>query len=99
VRNRFVPALWVPRPLWLTSIRHWPWPWRGTRGCRIFVVGLFFQGEPIPAGTPVLLDVYGRNHDPELPRDRIRVVVPEHVRTPAAPSLVSASRSPVSGGS
>ncbi|WP_231953550.1 cytochrome P450 [Actinoplanes derwentensis] len=27
---------------------------------------LFFQGEPIPAGTLVLLDVYGQNHDPEL---------------------------------
>ncbi|MEV0895805.1 cytochrome P450 [Actinoplanes sp. NPDC049802] len=26
----------------------------------------FFQGEPIPAGTLVLLDVYGQNHDPEV---------------------------------
>ncbi|WP_328466091.1 cytochrome P450 [Actinoplanes sp. NBC_00393] len=26
----------------------------------------FFQGEPIPAGTLVLLDIYGQHHDPEL---------------------------------
>lgn len=145
-------------------------PFLGGRATR----DLFFQGEPIPAGTLVLLDVYGQNHDPELwtdpyrfdpdrflgqeigeftlipqgggdprtghrcpgeritiallgtlsrrlaeldhylppqrtgidlsripalPRDRIRLVVPEHRRTvPAAEPAVSASRSPVSGG-
>ncbi|WP_433793694.1 cytochrome P450 [Actinoplanes sp. CA-252034] len=144
-------------------------PFLGGRATR----DLFFQGEPIPAGTLVLLDVYGQNHDPELwtdpyrfdpdrflgreigefelipqgggdprtghrcpgekitiallgtlsrrlaeldhylppqdtgirlsripalPRDRIRLVVPEH-RMPAAVPAVSASRSPVSGGS
>jgi fatty-acid peroxygenase len=37
-------------------------PFLGGRAAR----DLFFQGEPIPAGTLVLLDVYGQNHDPEL---------------------------------
>ncbi|HWS34166.1 MAG TPA: cytochrome P450 [Actinoplanes sp.] len=37
-------------------------PFLGGRATR----DLFFQGEPIPAGTLVLLDVYGQNHDPEL---------------------------------
>jgi fatty-acid peroxygenase len=144
-------------------------PFLGARATR----DLFFQGEPIPAGTLVLLDVYGQNHDPELwadpyrfdpdrflgreigefdlipqgggdprtghrcpgekitiavlgtlsrrlaeldhylppqdtgidlaripalPRDRIRLVVPERRMSPPAPA-VSASRSPVSGGS
>jgi fatty-acid peroxygenase len=143
-------------------------PFLGGRAVR----DLFFQGEPIPAGTLVLLDVYGQNHDPEvwvdpyrfdqgrfmgreigefdlipqgggdprtghrcpgekitvavlgtlvrrlagldhylppqntgidlsripaLPRDRIRLVVPEH--RPAFSETLSASRSPVSGGS
>jgi fatty-acid peroxygenase len=143
-------------------------PFLGGRAVR----DLFFQGEPIPAGTLVLLDVYGQNHDPELwadpyrfdperflgretgefdlipqgggdprtghrcpgekitvavlgalarrlaeldhylppqrtgielsripalPRDRIRLVVPEH--RPAFSANLSASRSPVRGGS
>ncbi|GIE81485.1 fatty-acid peroxygenase [Actinoplanes philippinensis] len=145
-------------------------PFLGGRATR----DLFFQGEPIPAGTLVLLDVYGHHHDPELwidpyrfdpdrflgrepgefdlipqgggdprtghrcpgekitiallgtlsrrlaeldhylppqdtgitlsripalPRDRIRLVVPEHHRPARATPAVSASRSPVSGGS
>lgn len=37
-------------------------PFLGGRATR----DLFFQGEPIPAGTLVLLDVYGQNHDPQL---------------------------------
>ncbi|MDI6101954.1 cytochrome P450 [Actinoplanes sp. NEAU-A12] len=37
-------------------------PFLGGRAVR----DMFFQGEPIPAGTLVLLDVYGQNHDPEL---------------------------------
>jgi fatty-acid peroxygenase len=37
-------------------------PFLGGRAVR----DLFFQGEPIPAGTLVLLDVYGQNHDPEV---------------------------------
>ncbi|MEW1914611.1 cytochrome P450 [Kitasatospora sp. NPDC085895] len=30
---------------------------------------LFYQGEPIPEGTMVLLDLYGQNHDPDLWKD------------------------------
>ncbi|MEU4560308.1 cytochrome P450 [Actinoplanes sp. NPDC023936] len=37
-------------------------PFLGGRAAR----DLFFQGEPIPSGTLVLLDVYGQNHDPDL---------------------------------
>ncbi|MEU4419359.1 cytochrome P450 [Actinoplanes sp. NPDC024001] len=37
-------------------------PFLGGRAVR----DLFFQGEPIPAGTMVLLDVYGQHHDPDL---------------------------------
>ncbi len=37
-------------------------PFLGARATR----DLFFQGEPIPAGTLVLLDVYGQNHDPQV---------------------------------
>ncbi|BBH66403.1 fatty-acid peroxygenase [Actinoplanes sp. OR16] len=37
-------------------------PFLGGRAAR----DLYFQGEPIPVGTLVLLDVYGQNHDPFL---------------------------------
>ncbi|WP_229073068.1 cytochrome P450 [Actinoplanes sp. DH11] len=37
-------------------------PFLGGRAAR----DLVFQGESIPAGTLVLLDVYGQNHDPDL---------------------------------
>ncbi|MBO3739763.1 cytochrome P450 [Actinoplanes flavus] len=37
-------------------------PFLGGRAVR----DAFFQGEPIPTGTLVLLDVYGQNHDPQL---------------------------------
>jgi fatty-acid peroxygenase len=37
-------------------------PFLGGRATR----DLFFQGEPIPAGTLVLLDIYGQHHDPAL---------------------------------
>ncbi|MEV4278017.1 cytochrome P450 [Actinoplanes xinjiangensis] len=43
-------------------------PFLGGRATR----DLFFHGEPIPAGTLVLLDVYGQNHDPELWTDPYR---------------------------
>jgi fatty-acid peroxygenase len=43
-------------------------PFLGGRAIR----DLFFQGEPIPAGTLVLLDVYGQNHDPEVWLDPYR---------------------------
>jgi fatty-acid peroxygenase len=40
-------------------------PFLGGRATR----DLFFHGEPIPAGTLVLLDIYGQHHDPELWED------------------------------
>ncbi|GLY01332.1 cytochrome P450 [Actinoplanes sp. NBRC 101535] len=40
-------------------------PFLGGRATR----DLYFRGEPIAAGTLVLLDVYGQNHDPELWED------------------------------